>query len=202
MLTALDDLPIIKDNIKKGWSTFIGKVRSKLDGEPEPPTQPQRPIDYGYGRQASRYDADPRVLSDDFSHLNVQDQSGRGAPTQSHRPLANPDLFKSTRFSNSERTTDPPPKPPRPQENTSSSNPPLQSQTQGAGGTPNKKWEPLRPAEDRDPFALGDTDEEDRDDLYGTPASRRIAPGVEKQESGVIETPLDPAVSTASGKQS
>jgi hypothetical protein len=32
-----------------------------------------------------------------------------------------------------------------------------------------KKWEPLRPAEDRDPFAVGDSDDEEgKEDIYGT----------------------------------
>ena len=111
-----DDLPIIKDNIKKGWSTFLGKVKSKLDGEPEqPPAPPPRPGEYGYHRQSSRYDADPRVLGDDFSHLKIQDQSAGTAPRQSHRPLANPNLFKSARFgSDSETNSTPPAMPPRP----------------------------------------------------------------------------------------
>ena len=147
----------------------MGKVKSRLDGEPEqPPPQPPRPGEYGYHQQSSRYDSDPRVLGDDFSHLNLQDQS-RGDPAR--RPLANPNLFKSARFSNSETEGTPPVKPPRPEQQTSAaSSTPVQSQTQSTGGpSPNKKWEPLRPAEDRDPFALGDSDDEDgKDDLYGT----------------------------------
>src|SRR2546430_2163651 len=52
----LDDLPIIRDNFRKGWSTLVSKVKSKLDGEPEqPPPQPPRPGQYGYHQQTSRY---------------------------------------------------------------------------------------------------------------------------------------------------
>jgi len=158
-------------------------VKSKLDGEPEqPPMLPPRPGEYSYHQQASRYDSDPRVLGDDFSHLNIQDQ-----PRQSQRPLANPDLFKSTRFSNNASDEAPPPKPPRPD-----------PQTQN---TPSKKWEPLRPAEDRDPFALGDSDDEDgKDDLYGTAPPKVAAPPVHVQETGVIATPLDQAVEGANSK--
>lgn len=171
----VDDLPIIRDNIKKGWSTFLGKVKSKLEGEPDPPMPPSRPVEYGYSRQqTARYDADPRVLGDDFSHLNIQDPNRRSSQGQSNRPLANPNLFKTTRFSTGEASenTAPPPKPPRPESQSVSalsSQPPSQSV---GGPSPSKKWEPLRPAEDRDPFAVGDSDdEESKDDLYGTTTS-------------------------------
>lgn len=177
----------------------MSKVKSKLDGEPEqpPPRDPQI-SEYGHHQRASRYDADPRVLGDDFSHLNIQDQSRQNVSQRSYRPLANPDLFKSTRFSNNEANAIPPPKPPRPDQQSSLTTPlPPQPQSQlPAGPSPNKKWEPLRPAEDRDPFAVGDSDdEEDKDDLYGkvaimpTPSS--------SQETGIVSTPLD---STADGK--
>lgn len=197
-----DDLPIIRDNIKKGWSTFLGRMKSKLDGEPEqPPAQPPRPGEYDYHERTSRYDADPRVLGDDFSHLNIQDQSPGRAPRQSHRPLANPNLFKSARFSNSEVNATPPAMPPRPEQQSSITSPaPTQSQTQNSSGpSPPKKWEPLRPAEDRDPFAVGDSDDEEgrAEDLYGTTQPK--SPPVGTQESGVIPTPFDPA---AGGKTS
>ena len=199
LTSNLDDLPIIKDNIKKGWSSFLGKVKSKLDGEPEqPPPKPPRPGEYGYHQQRSRYDADPRVLGDDFSHLNIQDQNVGDTPRQSHRPLANPNLFKSARFSNSETNPNPPAMPPRPEQpNTSTTALSPQSQTQTAGGpSPSKKWEPLRPAEDRDPFAVGDSDDEDgkEEDLYGTAPVKATLPPVGTQESGIVQTPLDPAV--------
>ena len=192
-----DDLPIIKDNIKKGWSTFLGRVKSKLDGEPEqPPPPPPRPGEYGYHQ---RYDADPRVLGDDFTHLKIQDQSAGTAPRQSHRPLANPNLFKSARFSNnSETNSTPPAMPPRPDQQASAPSAlPTPSQTQTPGGpSPTKKWEPLRPAEDRDPFAVGDSDDEEakEEDLYGTAPVKATAPQVGAQESGIVTTPLDPAV--------
>jgi len=194
-----DDLPIIKDNIKKGWSAFLGKVKSKLDGEPEqPPPQPPRPGEHGYHQQRSRYDADPRVLGDDFSHLSVQDQSAANAARQSHRPLANPNLFKSARFSNSDTNSIPPAMPPRPEkQGTPTPAVPPQSQTQTAGGPlPSKKWEPLRPAEDRDPFAVGDSDDEEgkEEDLYGTVVAKPASPQVGIQESGIVHTALDPAL--------
>ena len=197
---TVDDLPIIRDNIKKGWSTFVGKVKSKLEGEPEqPPMQPPRPGEYNYPRQsATRYDADPRVLGDDFSHLNIHDPSRRTSQTQSNRPLANPNLFKSTKFSNSPPANDisPPPKPPRPENQ--GMNPSSQSSGQPAGGpSPSKKWEPLRPAEDRDPFAVGDSDDDEvKDDLYGTASGKSLSRASNGQDDAVAPTSQDPAVGT------
>jgi hypothetical protein len=197
LICTVDDLPIIRDNLKKGWSTFLGKVKSKLDGEPEPPAQPPRPNEYNYNQQSSRYDADPRVLGDDFSHLNIQDPNNRGAPRQSsNRPLANPNLFKTARFTSNEAEEMPPPKPPRRTENTT---PPAQI----TGPSPSKKWEPLRPAEDRDPFAVGDSDDDEgKEDLYGTALADTNKVPIGTQESGVVSTPLDPAVSGVTPKTS
>jgi hypothetical protein len=168
-----------------------------LDGEPEqPPTQPPRPNEYNYPQQPSRYDADPRVLGDDFSHLNLQDQNYPPAPKQSsHRPLANPNLFKSAGFDNTEAEEIPPPKPPRRVENST-------LPTQTAGPSPSKKWEPLRPAEDRDPFAVGDSDDEDKEDIYGTAQANSSSVPAHTQESVVVSTPLDTAVSATTGKTS
>ena len=168
-----------------------------MDGEPEqPPAPPPRPGEYGYNQRTSRYDADPRVLGDDFSHLKIQDQSAGTAPRQSHRPLANPNLFKSARFSNNgETNSTPPAMPPRPDQPASAL--PAQSQMQTTGGpSPPKKWEPLRPAEDRDPFAVGDSDDEEgkEEDLYGTAPVKATAHQVGAQESGIVPIPLDPAV--------
>jgi len=84
--------------------------------------------------------------------------------------------------------------PPRPDSQTTSSSALIQSQGTG-GPSPSKKWEPLRPAEDRDPFALGDSDDEDgRDDLYGTKLVKVEVPPVATQEYGIIPNPLEPAV--------
>jgi len=168
----------------------MGKVRSKLDGgdseQSRPPPPPPRPVN----NQPSRYDADPRLLNDDFSNMNLQDPT---APTRSHRPLANPDLFKSSRFTNSDDSAVPPPKPPRPGADANPSANLGQSLSQGPAVT--KKWEPLRPAEDRDPFALGDSDDDEgRDGLYGAPSKQTEMAETGKQEQGIVPTPLDPAI--------
>ncbi|KAI4285322.1 MAG: hypothetical protein L6R38_000746 [Xanthoria sp. 2 TBL-2021] len=117
-----DDLPVIRDNIKKGFLETQAKVNSwvtnfkkKIDGEddddfhgPPPPAASgydaasTRPPRFGrrsgeYPRHSAdhdRYDADPQVLGDDFTNLHLKDHEV--PPRRSSRPLANPDLFKPT----------------------------------------------------------------------------------------------------------
>ncbi|KAI9728691.1 MAG: ubiquitin-binding protein cue5 [Chrysothrix sp. TS-e1954] len=107
-----------------------------------------------------RYDADPQVLSDNFSELELRDEEA--PPQKPARPLANPDLFKPT------------PAPPQsgpvdevdalyrqPTPNSKTARQPSPS-----SGNKSKKWQPLTsvaPApepEENDPFSLGDSDEE------------------------------------------
>ena len=98
----LDDLPIIKENIRKGFletqskvNTWVQNIKKKIDGEEDEDDQSNvtpRPAQ-GYGQPHSggqayrgrrsgegrrsgdrhRYDADPQVLSDDFSALEMRD---------------------------------------------------------------------------------------------------------------------------------
>lgn len=99
-----DDLPMIRDNIKKGFletqttvNKFLANIKKKLDGEDddEPPNQPPRqsqgfpPRDQSYANynqrssemrrsaDRERYDADPRVIGDDFSNLELRDEEGK-----------------------------------------------------------------------------------------------------------------------------
>lgn len=86
-----DDLPIIKENLKKGFletqskvNGWITNLRKKIDGEDEDGS-PQgynaggssnqyRGRRSGDGRQSGdygRYDADPQVLSDDFAGIQL-----------------------------------------------------------------------------------------------------------------------------------
>lgn len=107
MLTGIDDLPVIQENIKKGFletqtkvNKWITDFKKKLDGEEEDELQPgqagssqYRPQNsgpsqsdqlYGIRRSAEgrrsndreRYDADPRVLGDDFAALELRDNEG------------------------------------------------------------------------------------------------------------------------------
>ncbi|KAL1643655.1 ubiquitin-binding protein cue5 [Diplodia intermedia] len=178
-----DDLPVIQENIKKGFletqtkvNRWITDFKKKLDGEEEDEAQPgssqpqrqnfgpsQSDQLYGIRRSAEgrrsadreRYDADPRVLGDDFSTLELRDNEA--AQKRSNRPQANPDLFKPT------------PKPPQsgPVDEVDAlyRNPtPPRQPSPGANKT--KKWQPLTSvapnpeADDHDPFSLGDSDDE------------------------------------------
>ncbi|SLM41518.1 Ubiquitin system component Cue [Lasallia pustulata] len=106
-----DDLPVIKENIRKGFletqskvNSWVANLKKKIDGEDDeefqsrparpatgytsgPPTQP-----YGIRRSGEfsrrsgdrdRYDADPQVLSDDFTSLQLRDEEGTTAPVPS-----------------------------------------------------------------------------------------------------------------------
>lgn len=108
---ATDDLPVIKENIRKGFletqskvNSWVANLKKKIDGEDDeefqsrparpatgytsgPPTQP-----YGIRRSGEfsrrsgdrdRYDADPQVLSDDFTSLQLRDEEGTTAPVPS-----------------------------------------------------------------------------------------------------------------------
>ena len=99
LIKYTDDLPVIRDNIKKGFletqqtvNKWVNNLKKKIDGEDEddyqkPPRQnyaPQQP--YGnrrsneFGRRSAdreRYDADPQVLGDDFAGLSMKDNEGK-----------------------------------------------------------------------------------------------------------------------------
>lgn len=126
-LTLLpDDLPVIKENIRKGFldtqtkvNAWVLNFKKKLDGEDEdeygygqgqgqgqqhqpfsrPAQQDFQPYGFGEnpnyrprrsgdGRRSAdhnRYDADPQVLGDDFSALNMRDNEGSYSPTVINR---------------------------------------------------------------------------------------------------------------------
>ena len=101
---SMDELPIIRDNIRKGFfetqskvNNWVNNLRKKIDGEEEddfqgrpPPAasgynaDPPRQQSYGrrsgdYPRRSAdhdRYDADPEVLGDDFTSLQLRDHEG------------------------------------------------------------------------------------------------------------------------------
>ena len=96
-----DDLPVIRDNIKKGFletqskvNSWVANLKKKIDGEDEDDFQGQPPpaaSNYNtggprqstFGRRSGdfsrrsadhdRYDADPQVLGDDFTNLQLRD---------------------------------------------------------------------------------------------------------------------------------
>ncbi|KAI4167919.1 MAG: hypothetical protein LQ343_006789 [Gyalolechia ehrenbergii] len=191
-----DDLPVIRDNIKKGFletqskvNSWVANLKKKIDGEDEddfqghpPPaasaynTGPPRQSSFGrsgdYPRRSAdhdRYDADPQVLGDDFTNLQLRDHDAV-PPRRSSRPLANPDLFKPTPArpqSNTGRRVsfqDGPPEEIGIQQRPTSPPDPTKRPSSGASGK-SSKWQPLAavdpdPVADHDPFSLGDSDDE------------------------------------------
>jgi CUE domain len=99
-----DDLPLIRENIRKGFletqstvNKWVTNFKKKLDGDDDEsftgqPARPAQGVQAGsqgytnYGRRSSemarrsadreRYDADPQVLGDDFSTLELRDAEG------------------------------------------------------------------------------------------------------------------------------
>ncbi|KAH0847035.1 hypothetical protein AYO21_02269 [Fonsecaea monophora] len=113
-----DDLPEIRDNIRKGFvetqktvNSWISAFKKKIDGEdddaeftqaqPPLPARPSAQSPFTGRRSAEmrrsadlqRYDADMQPIGDDFSKLELRD--GDAPPRTSSRPLANPNLFRS-----------------------------------------------------------------------------------------------------------
>jgi len=101
LISHADDLPVIRDNIRKGFletqskvNSWVQNFRKRLDGDEDDdqPTSdgyPQSPGEtptYGRARRSGdsvrrsgdreRYDADPQVLGDDFSALELRDAEG------------------------------------------------------------------------------------------------------------------------------
>jgi hypothetical protein len=94
-----DDLPIIKENLKKGFletqntvNGWITNLKKKIDGVdddgPSSSSQPNyssgnapyRSRRSGDGRQSgdyNRYDADPHVLGDDFAGIQLNDDGSK-----------------------------------------------------------------------------------------------------------------------------
>lgn len=122
-----------------------------------------------------RYDADPQLIGDDFSKLELKD--GEAPPRMSSRPLANPNLFrpasalarKSSSPGGGRKVSfqDGPPEEikdmysgsPKPSTTT------VQTPQQSGSTAKSSKWQPLSavqpsPVADNDPFSLGDSDDE------------------------------------------
>lgn len=103
---STDDLPVIRDNLRKGFleaqsnvNKWVQNFKKRLDGDDlddldsQPPRQgyPSQGGAGGptYGRRSGdmtrrsaerdRYDADPQVLPDDFSTLELRDSEGMSA---------------------------------------------------------------------------------------------------------------------------
>ncbi|KAI4289091.1 MAG: hypothetical protein L6R35_001637 [Caloplaca aegaea] len=161
-----DDLPVIRDNIKKGFletqskvNSWVAVLKKKMDGEEDDDFQAKptsaatghgaggarQSYQSGFGRRNGdyprrsadhdRYDADPQVLGDDFTNLQLRDDDD-GPPEEigvQQRPTSPPD--------------------------------PTKRPSSGASGK-SSKWQPLasvdpNPVTDHDPFSLGDSDDEE-----------------------------------------
>ena len=169
-----DELPVLRENVKQQFSEAKTKLNSwvrnfskKMDGDVNPDPPRTSGGGYSYGRsEQTRYDADPYVIGDDFTHLNLQDNESVQRDDTARRPLEkfnkpldeDDDLYAPSPA--------PPAKPPRP----SSSDAKAAIQSKQAT-KPKKTWEPLSAkstgneggdaeAAERDPFALGDSDED------------------------------------------
>lgn len=197
-----DDLPVIKENLRKGFletqtkvNGWITNLKKRLDGEDtedhdqqDGHSAPYRSRRSGDGRQSgdyNRYDADPQVLGDDFAGMQLYSD---GTPVR--RPLANPDLFKPT--------------PPAPKSDgrkvSFQSGPPEEidlyrsSPQMGGKSSPpaqpaakQSKWQPLATIDpnpigeaDNDPFSLGDSEDEKETKVLGKEMQREEAERLKK----------------------
>jgi hypothetical protein len=120
-----------------------------------------------------RYDADPQVIGDDFSKLELRD--GEAPPrtsSRSSRPLANPNLFRSDGQPRKSPTgsgrkvsfQDGPPEEIGDMYSGVEKSTATNNNANATGGAKSSKWQPLSQVEpspvDNDPFSLGDSDDD------------------------------------------
>ncbi|KAI0101838.1 hypothetical protein GGR51DRAFT_574459 [Nemania sp. FL0031] len=181
-----DDLPVITENIRKGFletqtkvNSWFTNLKKKIDGEydsEEDETQPSKHRPHGGparrsgegSRQSTdyhRYDADPQVLSDDFSGMRLNPD---GRPAQAYQSN-NPNLNKPLPGANAAK---PDSRKVAFRENVEDISPydasPKMPPKDSAAGPPTgkqSKWQPLstvepNPIAENDPFSLGDSDDE------------------------------------------
>lgn len=184
-----DDLPEIRDNIKKGFLETQKTVNSWISNFKKNFEENDEDVDYTrqntrqnaqvgqrrsgeYNRRSadySRYDADPQVIGDDFSKLDLKD--GEHPPRTSSRPVANPNLFKSDRRESSKSSgrkvsfQEGPPEEIKDMYSASEKPTTASVQMTGTTGGKSSKWQPLSavepsPVGENDPFSLGDSDDE------------------------------------------
>ncbi|KAJ5587893.1 uncharacterized protein N7459_003658 [Penicillium hispanicum] len=176
-----DDLPAIRENLRKGFletqtkvNSWVANLKKKIDGEEEeqPSRDHEQPPTYGRSRRSGdmgrrsgdreRYDADPQVLSDDFSALELRDSEA--PPPRPPRPLANPNLTKTSSPSPDKRKVSFQDGPPTEIDTNYDASSATKRSTPASGGKPSK-WQPLAtvepsPVAENDPFSLGDSDDE------------------------------------------
>ncbi|OAF59600.2 ubiquitin-binding protein cue5 [Pseudogymnoascus destructans] len=203
-----DDLPVIKENLRKGFIETQSKVngwftnlKKRIDGDDlsdihaEQQRQEQG-YNQGYQNQQynyRRYDADPQVLSDDFTGIQLNDDTSNAR--RSTRPLANHDLFKPTpatpRSNDGSRKVSFQNRPP--EEIDVYGGPPRAAKdaTTPASGK-QSKWQPLSSVDpnpvgegDNDPFSLGDSEDEKEDEEVK--AAGKEGKGEAKKVGGAAE---------------
>lgn len=97
-MSSIDDLPVIRENLRKGFedtqtkvSSWVQNLKKRWDGEgmddeqsgrsygEEPNySRPRRSGDLGRrSGDRERYDADPQLLDDDFAALELRDSEGK-----------------------------------------------------------------------------------------------------------------------------
>ncbi|KAH1763800.1 ubiquitin-binding protein cue5 [Aspergillus fumigatus] len=196
-----DDLPVIRENIRKGFletqskvNSWVQNLKKRLDGEDvdEGPSNQRYGEGQGYSRprrsgdmgrrsgDRERYDADPQLLSDDFSALELRDSEGLSSPVKRilpatianltaapppqppRRPLANPNLYKSASPSPDRRKVSFQEGPPSEIGNLYDTSDPAKRTSTGSKSS---KWQPLAtvepsPVAENDPFSLGDSEDE------------------------------------------
>jgi hypothetical protein len=165
-----DDLPEIKESFQKGFnetkvkvSSWMTNLRKKIDGEEGQPgifgalggtgtprssndeyrrRSTERPSGDGRHGHDKYYDRDPAEIADDFRGISLRDDvDGADAPAKPPRPNR-----------------------PRAVSALGDESPMVESK----GTTVGAKWEPLKsvppePESDKDPFFIGDSDEEEEE---------------------------------------
>ncbi|CAP92907.1 ubiquitin-binding protein cue5 [Penicillium rubens] len=174
-----DDLPVIRENLRKGFletqnkvNSWVTNLKKRIDGDDldEEPSQNQRETTHARPRRSGdmgrrsgdreRYDADPQVLSDDFSALELRD--GEAPPPRPPRP-GNSSLKPSVSPSPDRRRVSFQEGPPTEIDNSYDASTP--SKRLSSTGSKSSKWQPLStvepsPVAENDPFSLGDSDDE------------------------------------------
>lgn len=189
-LIVPDELPEIRDTIQKSFAEtqstvnkWITNFKKTIDGDTDEPSSypsqgrsSQVAANTNYNRRSgdnrrstdlAGFDADPQVIGDDFSKLDLRD--GDYPPRTTSRPLANPNLFKS----GAERQKSPgiarkvsfQDGPPEEIHDMYSSSPKPTTVEAPAPAGKTSRWQPLSkvepsPTAENDPFSLGDSDDE------------------------------------------
>ncbi|KAL4975462.1 hypothetical protein BDW66DRAFT_151924 [Aspergillus desertorum] len=225
-----DDLPVIRENIRKGFldtqskvSSWVQSLKKKIDGEEDDEDTPSGHAygedSYGQSRRIGelgrrsgdreRYDADPQVLSDDFSVLELRDSEGGGLlvpyapPARPPRPLANSTLYKSSSPTPDRHKVSFQEGLPTEIGDLYDASEPAKRQSPAGGKL--SKWQPLSSVEpspigENDPFSLGDSDDEKdtkAKDSVNTEA-HKAAVGASSEELG--SAPKGGATAESAGK--